>query len=160
MLWLGMAMGACGDRDGGSLHDDGRNALSGTIGAEGGALRGAAGTPLAGVSLVVPSGAFALPTELSLSRVALETPLPPHAASVGHAVSVEMSGVASRPVRLTVPFDPTAVAAYDQDYRFVKVWRRVAAGWRLTEPVAATTANITIEATVGTVFSPGVRTVE
>src|SRR5215831_7472574 len=132
MMWTwarrGMALAALvtaagcdgGGNDGGAAPSD---EVRATIGAEGGALVGTPGSALAGVTLKVPPGALAGPTEIRIAPAAQAMPLPVTAVRCGPMFSIEPAGLQlAVPATLTLPFDETTVT---EQLRFddeVKVW--------------------------------------
>jgi hypothetical protein len=90
-------------------------ALQATIGPEGGVLAGSAGTPLAGVKLVIPAGALASDTLIQIAPAQTESALPASALRVGPQFAIEPAGTQlAVPAQITLPFDDSAVSANDR----------------------------------------------
>jgi hypothetical protein len=112
------ACGGTGDTAGASS-----DVLHGTIGPSGGELVGQAGSALDGVHLVIPPGALAADTDISVRPVDGETALPVTAVRCGPEFTIEPAGLAlAMPATLTVPFDENAVSDQDRFDDQVKVW--------------------------------------
>ena len=104
--------------------------LQGTIGAAGGELVGAAGTTLAGVHLVVPAGALASNTTITIKPAGDATPLPATAVRCGPMFAIEPEGLAlAAPASLTLPFDEETVSDQNRFDDEVKVWVKNGSAW-------------------------------
>jgi hypothetical protein len=91
------------------------NVMQATIGAQGGVIAGATGTPLAGVKVVFPPGAIAKDTLIEIKSVDTETPLQPPALRVGPQFDIRPTGMQlAMPAQVTLPFDESAVVANDR----------------------------------------------
>ena len=95
-------LGACG----GSDHDAPATTL--TVGAGGGTLAGPAGS-----QVVVPAGALAQPTSITIAQDKAGAPaLPPGSTSLGAMFALTPHGTGfAMPATLTIPFDPSLVPA-------------------------------------------------
>jgi hypothetical protein len=113
------ACGGTGDGGAGVSSD----VLHGTIGPAGGELVGQAGSALDGVHLVVPPGALAADTDISIRPVDSETALPSTAVRCGPEFTIEPRGLKlAMPAAITLPFDESAVTDQDRFDDQVKVW--------------------------------------
>lgn len=132
--------------------------LRGTIGPEGGALVGQAGTPYAGVRLDVPAGALAAATEIEISQARAATPLPATAVQCGPMFELKPAGLAlAQPAQLSLPFEEATVT---DNYRFddqVKVWMSKEGGWGQKQQIDSASGTVTIEVQTLTVYAAGVN---
>jgi hypothetical protein len=153
--WVGAVAGAllllgC---DGGASNGGGPNVetdqLQGTIGAEGGELVGASGTAMAGVHLVVPPGALASSTTITIKPAGDATPLPVTAVRCGPMFAVEPEGLAlAAPASLTLPFDEETVTGQNRFDDEVKVWVRNGTGWGQSLQTDSSSGQPDVQATV------------
>lgn len=127
------------------------------IGPEGGELRGAAGSELEGVTLVVPAGALSEEVEVWLRPTYDGQALPALSERVGLQVEIGSEGELSKPASLTLPFDAGAVARFGESGEDVKVWVRQGEDWSLVEANATSDADVTIALDAFTTAAAGVR---
>jgi hypothetical protein len=150
--WAGAVAGAllllgC---DGGAMNGGApgveTDQLQGTIGAEGGELVGAPATPLAGVHLIVPPGALASSTTITIKPAGDATPLPATAVRCGPMFAVEPEGLAlAVPASLTLPFDEETVTNQNRFDDEVKVWVRNGTGWGQSLQTDSSSGQVTID---------------
>ncbi len=151
--WAGAVAGAllligC---DGGTMNGGANNVvatdqLQGTIGAEGGELVGASGTPMAGVHLVVPPGALGASTTITIHAAGDATPLPATAVRCGPMFAIEPEGLAlGAPASLTLPFDEETVSDQNRFDDEVKVWVRNGSGWGQSLQTDSGPGSVTID---------------
>jgi hypothetical protein len=107
------------------------SALSLRIGPEGGELVGEAGSPFAGVRVVIPAGALAEPTTLTLQAVdANGEHLPATARACGPMFELLPRGLdLTLPAEITAPYDASIVEDAQRLPEDVKVWVKPEASW-------------------------------
>jgi hypothetical protein len=114
-----LALAACGGGPGIESHDS----LHATIGPQGGELVGTAGSALEGVDVVIPAGALASETEITVHPAESAAPLPSTAVRCGPEFTLEPAGLKlAVPASVTLPFDETVVDAQERFDDQVKVW--------------------------------------
>ena len=107
-----------------------RDILQGTIGPQGGELVGQVGSAVEGVHVVVPAGAVATATEITVRPGDSATPLPTTAARCGPEFTMEPDGLKlAVPATVTLPFDESAVFGNDRFDEDVKVWALQSGAW-------------------------------
>jgi|1185.fasta_scaffold53704_1 hypothetical protein len=120
------------------------NVLQATIGADGGVLTGAAGTPFEGVKLIIPPDALASPTMIQIAPVVSSTPLPATSVAVGAQFDISPAGLQlAVPARLTVPFDGSAVSANDRFGDEVSALTLEGGQWTSTRQLDSDVGSIT-----------------
>src|SRR5689334_20275420 len=136
--------------------DDG-SGLHSLIGAEGGELVGAPGTPFEGVRVQIPAGAVSTPTDVSVSVAAQTVALPKTAVRCGQLFALEPAGLdLAKPAIVTLPYDPKIVA---DNFRFedqVRVWVSKDAGWTQRLQTDNGPHTVTVEVTALSIVSAGV----
>jgi hypothetical protein len=131
--------------------------LEATVGAEGGTLEGAIDGPFAGFRLVIPAGALAADTQVTVRAVVDPTPLALTAERIGPHFSIEPAGLElAVPAALTVPFDQQLRQAWDTPDTECRVWLRDGEGWSRAEQTASTPEGVTIALPRLTVAGAGV----
>lgn len=168
VLAVACAVGACGgddERDEGLAlaGDDGTGpadppeVLSKTIGPEGGTIEAAPTSALAGFRLVIPPGALAAPTALTVKAVIDPVPLGAQAERVGPQFSIEPAGVAfAAPASLTVPYDLALRESWDVPDTECRVWFRDGAGWKNAAQTASDELSVTVPLSATTTVAAGV----
>ncbi len=132
--------------------------LSGTVGSEGLTLIAEEGGELEGVRLVVPAGALADGTTVTLSPADEDTALPEGALRIGPQVRIEASQIEiNGQLELELPFDSAQVAEHDQDERQVKVWSLGPAKWSLIEPTGHADERVQLVIDELTVYAAGIK---
>ncbi|MCB9507481.1 MAG: hypothetical protein H6697_07415 [Myxococcales bacterium] len=146
--------------------DDGDGALTESealtlvVGPEGGEISASAGSLLDGVRVVVPPGALAAETTLTIHGTVDPTPLPETAAAVGLALVIEPEATEfAVPVRVTVPFEPNLRDVWETPDDECKVWFRDGEGWSRADAVDSDSSGVTVELDFATTFAAGVLTV-
>jgi hypothetical protein len=138
-----LLLAACGGGapvDGESLHAK--------IGPAGGELVGTAGSALEGVHIVIPAGALASETEITVRAAEAGAPLPQTAVRCGPEFALEPAGLTlAAPAVVTLPFDEDAVTAQDRFDDQVKVWAFDGTKWgqRLQTDSAAGQVTIALD---------------
>jgi hypothetical protein len=118
--------------------------LRATIGAEGGELAGAKGSPYEGVRMVIPAGALAQKTEIEIK--AADVALPPSAVRIGPQIQIAPVGLAlAQPAQLTLPFDERIVAANPALADQIKGWVRSADQWTAVDQTGRGSGAINIQ---------------
>jgi hypothetical protein len=131
--------------------------LSASIGAEGGTIRGPAGSIFEGLQLVVPAGALTATTTLTMTPVIDALPLSATAERVGPQYSITPAELAFlQPVSLTVPFDRELRGAWAVPDSDARVWYRKGEGWANAIQTASTSDSVTVPLLAATVFAAGV----
>lgn len=170
LLLLCLALAACGESEEAAVpaeeplaEDDGTGppsppeTLTATIGAEGGTIEGEAGGPFAGFRLVVPAGALAAETTLTVDQVIDPTPLGEQAERVGPQLRIGPAGVTfAQPASLTVPYDPVLRRTWDVPDAECRVWFRQGEGWANAEQTASDEDSVTVPLQATTVVAAGV----
>lgn len=170
LLLLSVAFAACGESEEAAapveeplVEDDGTGppsppeTLTATIGAEGGTIEGEAGGPFAGFRLVVPAGALAEQTTLTVEQVIDPTPLAEQAERVGPQLRIGPAGVTfAQPASLTVPYDPVLRRMWDVPDAECRVWFRQGEGWANAEQTASDRDTVTVPLAATTVVAAGV----
>jgi hypothetical protein len=132
--------------------------LHGVIGAQGGELVGAQGSALEGVHLVVPAGALAADTDISIVPAAANVALPTTAVRCGPEFTIEPVGLAlTAAATLTLPFDEDAVT---QNLRFddeVKVWSLDGGAWGQVKQIDSSEGRVEIELSKLETYAAGVN---
>jgi hypothetical protein len=107
------------------------SALSLRIGPEGGELVGEAGSAIAGVRVVIPAGAIAEPTTLTLQSVDADGEhLPATARACGPMFELLPRGLDLKlPAEITAPYDASIVEDAQRLPEDVKVWVKPEASW-------------------------------
>jgi hypothetical protein len=136
--------------DGGAMNGGANNVetdqLQGTFDANGGELVGAAGTSLAGVHLVVPPGALAASTTITIHPAGDSTALPATAVRCGPMFAIEPEGLAlAAPASLTLPFDETTVSDQNRFDDEVKVWVKNSTAWGQALQTDSSPGSVTID---------------
>jgi hypothetical protein len=132
-LLLAASLLGCGTDPGPAVE------LVGTIGPEGGSLVSLPTSALGGVSLVIPEGALAAPTEIAV-RFDLEAhaPLPNGGESCGLGYRIEPDGLElAVPAEWSLPVDLDLLARYAQPLESVKVWSHDGSAWSTVTDVTA-----------------------
>jgi hypothetical protein len=139
---LGLLLGAGCSGNAGS----GESVLHAVIGPAGGELVGAQGTALEGVHLVVPPGALAADTDVSIAPATTDVALPKTAVRCGPEFTIEPAGLAlAAPATLTLPFDENTIAT---NFRFddeVKVWTLDGTTWGQAKQTDSAEGRVSIE---------------
>ena len=132
--------------------------LRATIGPQGGELLGTAGSAFDGVAIVIPAGALAKDTDISVHRVDAATPLPATAVACGPEFAIEPAGLAlAVPATVTLPFDADTVTDHDRFGDEVKVWALDGATWGQRPQTDSSDARVTIELDSLTTVGAGVN---
>ena len=127
---------------GGSTTD----ALQGTIGPEGGQLVGQVGSSLEGVTLVIPPGALAGKTDITVYRGDSATPLPTTALRCGPEFVIEPEGLKlATPATVTLPFDESTVTQHDRFDEDVKAWALQNGTWGQRTQTSSSAGLVSIE---------------
>jgi hypothetical protein len=122
------------------------DALRGVIGPEGGELLGQTGSALEGVHLVVPAGAVATRTEITVRPADSGAPLPKTAARCGPEFAIEPEGLTlAAPATVTLPFDEGAVTDHYRLDDDVKIWALQGGTWGQRLQTASTTGRVTFQ---------------
>lgn len=131
--------------------------ISKTIGPEGGTLEAGPTGALAGFRLVIPPGALAAPTALTVKAVIDPVPLGAQAERVGPQFSIEPAGVAfAAPASLTVPYDLALRESWDVPDAECRVWFRDGAGWKNAAQTASDELSVTVPLSATTTVAAGV----
>jgi hypothetical protein len=156
-MLLGTAAGCGGVEATGEPATSG--SLHGTIGAEGGELTGEAGTPLAGVHLVIPPGALAARTEIDIHPATSATPLPATAVECGPMFAIEPAGLAlAAPATLTLPYDESVISEQNRFGDEVKMWvKNGTAAWGQRQQIDSDASTVTIQMDALELVAPGVN---
>jgi len=124
----------------------GEDVLHGVIGEGGGELVGAQGSPLEGVHLVVPPGALARATDISISLAKSAVPLPKTAEACGPEFAIEPAGLAlALPATLTLPFDENTVQTALRFDDEVKAWQLDGDKWGQVKQTDSSEGRVSIE---------------
>ncbi len=156
----GMMLGAgCGGVEATDNSAATTDHLHATIGAEGGELIGQAGTPLAGVHLVIPPGALAASTEIDIHPASSASPLPATAVECGPMYSIEPAGLAlAVPGTLTLPYDESIITDQNRFGDEVKMWvKNGTTPWGQREQIDSTGSDVTIQLDTLELVAPGVN---
>jgi hypothetical protein len=131
--------------------------LHALIGAEGGELVGAPGTPFEGVRVQIPAGAVSTPTDVSVSVAGQTVALPKTAVRCGQLFNLEPAGLAlAKPAIVTLPYDPKIVADHFRFEDQVRVWVSKDAGWTQRLQTDNGPNTVTVEVTALSIVSAGV----
>jgi hypothetical protein len=134
------------------------NALQGTIGPEGGALAGTAGTALAGVKVVIPANALAAATSIVIEPVESAVPLPASAMRVGPQFQIGPTGTQlAVPAQVTLPFDSSAVSANDRFDDEVQALVLADGQWAQTRQADNSAGSVTFDLSRLDVVSAGIE---
>ena len=160
MALAGMLLGA-GCDGGGATIDPATADLHGTIGAAGGELVGAPGTEMANVRLVVPPGALAADTQISIHPAGATTPLPATAVKCGAMYAIEPAGLAlAVPATLTLPYDESIITEQNRFDDEVKMWvKNGSMPWGQRQQIDSSASQVTIELDTLEMAAPGVTPV-
>jgi hypothetical protein len=133
--------------------------LKATIGAQGGELTGAQGTPFEGVHLSIPAGALNADTEISIKVAANPPALPATAHACGQIYSIEPAGLAlAQAATLTLPFSEDTIASFNRFDDEVKAWVLASDNtWSQAKQIDSQDSRVTIELQNLTVVGPGVN---
>jgi hypothetical protein len=122
------------------------SSITATIGPQGGEIVGTAGSPLEGVDVVIPPGALAADTEITVRRADSGVALPVTAVGCGPEFALEPAGLAlAVPATVTLPFDDNAVEAQDRFDDEVKVWALDGQTWGQRLQTTSTAGLVTIQ---------------
>jgi ZU5 domain len=139
-------LAGCGGEGKSTSVGAGGDALRATIGPEGGELVGTAGSALDGVVVVIPPGALASSTEITMRRADAATPLPSTAVGCGPEFTFEPAGLKlAVPADVTLPFDENTVADHDRFGDEVKVWALDGATWGQRLQTDSSEGRVTIQ---------------
>ena len=121
-------------------------------------LTGAPGTPMAGVSLKIPTGALAASTTISIAPLDVATkPLPATAVGCGPMFTMQPAGLAlAAPAKLTHPFDEQIIT---DNLRFddeVRVWFSPEATWGQALQTESASGSVTVDVSALGVAAAGV----
>ncbi|HET6149903.1 MAG TPA: hypothetical protein VFH68_20350 [Polyangia bacterium] len=160
MALAGMLLGA-GCDGGGTATDPlaGESDLHGTIGAAGGQLVGAPGTSMAAVRLVIPPGALAADTEITIHPAGKVPPLPATAVACGPMYGIEPAGLAlAVPAMLTLPYDESIISEQNRFGDEVKMWvKNGSTPWGQRQQIDSSASQVTVELDVLEIAAPGVN---
>jgi hypothetical protein len=156
LSWLlgGLAYAACVAGCSGQSPADGAgsaagatsDALTATIGPEGGELVGTAGSPMQGVAVVIPQGALDTATVITIRRADAATPLPSTAVGCGPEFTFEPAGLKlATPAEVTLPFDELAVSGQDRFDDEVKVWALDGSTWGQRLQTDSSQGSVTVD---------------
>ena len=152
---IGVLGGCAATTDKASGADD---TVSSTIGPVGGELTGAVGSQLEGVHVVIPAGALATATQLSVRVANPSTPLPAAATKCGQTFEILPAGLRlAQPASVTLPFDQTAVETNNRFEDEVKVWTLAGDRWGQELQTDSNAGSVTINLTTLTDVAPGVN---
>ncbi|HEX4447529.1 MAG TPA: hypothetical protein VH044_12360 [Polyangiaceae bacterium] len=152
------AMVACsgGSSSGGAGTAD--DALHGTIGPQGGELVGKTGSALDGVHLVIPPGALAADTDISIRPASNDTALPVTAVRCGAEFTIEPAGLKlAVPASLSLPFDEGTVTDQNRFDDEVKVWVLNGAMWGQQLQTDSEPGQVTVDLDTLTTAAAGVN---
>jgi hypothetical protein len=159
-MCVALAAACSGGSDGstGAPSASENDKLEASIGPEGGSLVGLPGTSLEGLSLVIPPGALAQKTTISVEPAADTTPLPSTATRCGPQFSISPAGLTlAAPATLTLPFDESTVNDNDRFDDEVKVWALDGVNWGQVLQDDSTEGQVTISLSKLETVSPGVN---
>jgi hypothetical protein len=153
-----MTLPACSGSTSGSQASS--DTLTATIGAAGGELVGTTGSALEGVDVVIPAGALAADTTITIRRADSGVALPSTAVGCGPQYEIEPAGLAlAVPATVTLPVDASAVNAQDRFDDEVKVWVLNGNGqtWGQRVQTDSSAGSVTIQLDTLTAIEPGVN---
>ncbi len=147
---------ACGGGTGqGGAPDD---VLQATVGPRGAELIGPTASAFEGLHLVIPKGALAADTEITVRPVDSTTALPKTAVGCGPGFAIEPAGLKlAVPATLTLPFDETTVTDHDRFDDEVKVWVLEGNAWGQLLQTDSAPGQVTIALDSMTTVEAGVN---
>ncbi len=153
---LGAAsLSACSGQANGAPTSD---SLSAKVGPGGAELVGESGSALEGVDVVIPPGALASDTTITIRRADSGVALPSTAVGCGPQYSLEPAGLAlAIPATVTLPVDASAVEGQDRFDDEVKVWALEGAAWGQRLQTDSAPGSVTIQLSALTAVEPGVN---
>jgi hypothetical protein len=129
-----------------------------TVGAAGGTLVGPAGSVFEGLKVVIPPGALAADTEITVTQSEDMTPLPVGARRIGPQLTLgPATATLAKPASLTLPAVPAEVDSYGSQTGDMKVWRLESGAWARSEPTATAEGLVTIDLPLLTTVAAGVK---
>jgi len=154
LAWMAVAAG-CSAPVGAGAED---GAVSAIIGSKGGEVVGTAGSALDGVHVVIPPGALAADTEITIRPAASATPLPATATRCGPEIAIEPAGLTlAQSAQVTLPFDETMVTQQDRFDDEVKVWTLGGDAWGQQQQTDSAPGRVTIQLETLTTVAAGVN---
>jgi len=158
MALAAMLLGAGCDGGGSAGSEPEARELHGTIGAAGGELVGAPGSAMAGVRLVIPPGALAADTAISIHPAGQTAPLPATAVECGPMYAIEPAGLAlAVPATLSLPYDESIISEQNRFGDEVKMWvKNGSTPWGQRQQIDSSASQVTIELDALEIAAPGV----
>ncbi len=147
---------ACGggSEQGGASED----VLQATVGPDGAEIIGPTASRFEGLHLVIPAGALATGTEITVRPADSATALPKTAVGCGPAFAIEPAGLKlAMPATLTLPFDETTVTNQDRFDDEVKVWVLEGSAWSQRLQTDSAPGQVTIALDATTTVEAGVN---
>ena len=153
-----LAVGCSSSSSSGSAAGNEAAELSATIGPQGGEIVGKEGTSFAGVHVVIPAGALASDTLLTVRPATDDTKLPATALACGPAFALEPQGLAlAQPATVTLPFDKTVVEDNNRFDDEVKVWAKDGDHFSQKKQIDGAPGTVTFELSALTSVAAGVN---